>query len=755
MKILKNIFKTIINFKTYAFIFILYSFQLSANQGNFEFEISGNINTDKEVILTIIDKIPNNVDDEFSNYLLKELNNTNLFKDIKIRSEKNIYFIDVEEYPVIQKVYFDGNERFKDEDLNQLIDDLNFNIYNEDNIKIFISELKLIYSSFGYNDIKIDLTKQINDQNLATIYFDITENKITKIKAIKFKGNNDINSDDLADIINLKVKKLNNIFANNNFKPAQVDIDRQRLLNFYKEKGYADIQINYNIEFFDNNTVIVYFNIFEGTVYEVGEINYSNDIQDNNINDSLDNYLDTAILDNTIYNISLAEKIEKDISNIIKNSGIQFFEIKKLVNLNSSKADLLFEIKSSNPIYINTININGNTRTQDYVIRRVLDISEGDAFLSNDTNFIRRQINSLGFFENVEVKQTKLNGNLVNIDINIKENQTGTFTAGASFGTLDGATLVTGINENNIAGTGRKLEFMFNNSENNSEYKFNTTDRFFLNQKIDLSYGISFKESDFSKSSSYEINKFKLSSGLSYKFQDNLFHSIMLSYQLDDIYITDANSASRTIKNVEGGSAKFLLENGIIYSTLNNNFFPRNGNYLKFANIIETPSSSENGYFKNTLTVKKFKEFKNDIASFQAMIGNVISLNNSDILPSDKYSLGGRWLRGFDNYGVGPRDSSTSYIGGNNILATKIDYSKLLFKNDDNPIYFNIFNDIGIVWDNKTKPTYSDQSIRSSAGFGIKFYSFIGPIAFTWGFPIQDESYDIKRMFTFSLGNIN
>ena len=130
-----------------------------------------------------------------------------------------------------------------------------------------------------------------------------------------------------------------------------------RLLNFYKENGYADIQINYNIEFFDNNTVIVYFNIDEGTVYEVGKINYSNNIQDNNINDILDNYLNTADLENTIYNISLAENLEKDISEIIKNSGIQFFEIKKRVNLNNNKADLLFEITSSNPIYVNTINI--------------------------------------------------------------------------------------------------------------------------------------------------------------------------------------------------------------------------------------------------------------------------------------------------------------------------------------------------------------------------------------------------------------
>ena len=170
--------------------------------------------------------------------------------------------------------------------------------------------------------------------------------------------------------------------------------------------------------------------------------------------------------------------------------------------------------------------------------------------------------------------------------------------------------MVTGLNESNIAGTGRKVEFTFNNSDKNSEYKFNTTDRFFLNQKIDLSYGFSFKESDFSKSSSYEIDKYSFSSGLSYEFQDDLYHSISLSYELDDIYITDTNTASSTIKNVEGGSVKLVLENGITYNTLNNIFFPRNGNYIRFSNIIESPSSSKNGYFKNTVTLKNLKNLK-------------------------------------------------------------------------------------------------------------------------------------------------
>ena len=279
--------------------------------------------------------------------------------------------------------------------------------------------------------------------------------------------------------------------------------------------------------------------------------------------------------------------------------------------------------------------------------------------------------------------------------------------------------------------------------------------RFFLNKDMDLSFGLSYKEKDYSKSSSYELDQYQVSTGLSYKFQDDLYHSVKIYYELDDIFVTDKSTASSTIMDVQGGSAKFILENGITYNTLNSYFFPRNGNFFKFSNTIETPSSSKNGYIKNAITFKKYKEFNKDIASFQTLIGNVFSLSNSDILPNDKFSLGGRWLRGFDNFGAGPRNSRTSYIGGNNILTTKIDYSKLLLKNDDNPIYFNVFNDIGIVWDNKTLPTYSNESIRSSAGFGIKFYSFIGPIAFTWGFPIEDESYDIKRMFNFSIGNIN
>ena len=152
---------------------------------------------------------------------------------------------------------------------------------------------------------------------------------------------------------------------------------------------------------------------------------------------------------------------------------------------------------------------------------------------------------------------------------------------------------------------------------------------------------------------------------------------------------------------------------------------------------------------------KKYYSLDESIFSIQAKAGNILSINNNEILSDDKFTLGGRWLRGFDSFGAGPRNSRTSYVGGNNLIALKLDYSKPLSLNQQNPIYFNLFNDYGSVWSNKNTVTFSDNAFRASYGFGINYYSPIGPIGFSWGFPIADKDYDIKRMFLFSIGNLN
>ena len=158
---------------------------------------------------------------------------------------------------------------------------------------------------------------------------------------------------------------------------------------------------------------------------------------------------------------------------------------------------------------------------------------------------------------------------------------------------------------------------------------------------------------------------------------------------------------------------------------------------------------------KNEIVHRKFIPFYDNIFSIQTKLGNITSLENKEILNDNKFALGGSWLRGFDIYGVGPRNSYTSYQGGNNVIVTKFDFDRPINKISDNPVYLTIFSDVGKVWGNKNNPTSSTESIRSSYGYGIKWYSPIGPLGFSWAFPIQDEDYDIKRSFLFSIGNIN
>ena len=157
----------------------------------------------------------------------------------------------------------------------------------------------------------------------------------------------------------------------------------------------------------------------------------------------------------------------------------------------------------------------------------------------------------------------------------------------------------------------------------------------------------------------------------------------------------------------------------------------------------------------NSIIHQKYYKKGVNIFSVKSKIGNILSFENKEINNDNKFSLGGRWLRGFDSFGAGPRNSRNSYVGGKNIIVSKFDLTRPINKNSDNPIDLNLFTDIGKVFDNKTSPTSSKESIRSSYGFGINFYSPIGPIGLSWAFPINSESYDIERMFLFSIGNIN
>ncbi len=722
-----------------------------------EFIIEGNQFTDDDIVISIIDKIPNETEEYQSNFILKKLISSNLFKSVEVSYDSNNYYINIIEYPSINKFFYTNNERIKDEEIDNIVNELELYTLSESKINNLIEELTKIYQSFGYNNIKIDYKSENYSNNSSDVYLDFNEGGITKINKINITGNTLFSKSEILSKIKSKTKKITNIFANNNLKLFEVNNDIIRIQNLYKSQGYRDVIVQYDVEYFSNNKVEINFLINEGQQYSLSAINIKNNLDKNkDIENILLSYVDmNQSIINNIYNSEKLDEIEYDIAEILENAGIQYFNITAFEKINNYKADVLFEISPTKPVYVNQINISGNERTYDYVFRRELNLIEGDPINNSKIKNINKKLNSLKFIGSVKVETTDINENSQDIDIIVEETQTGSFNVGLSIGTLDGASFVSGLKENNINGTGRTLEFLINTNNDNKEFVLSTADKFFISNEINHAYSLIYKENDYSKSQSYKLNTLTLDTSFNYILSKNTYHKIGFGYSLKDYIVTDSSTATTNIKNSEGESISFDISNTLTRNTLNSYLKPSKGNFFSFANYLETPSSSNNGFIKNIITGKKYFSMNKNIFSTQAKAGNIFSLNDSEILSDNKFSLGGRWLRGFDAFGVGPRNSRTSYVGGNNIAALKLDFSKPISLNEQNPIYFNLFNDYGTVWGNKNSVTSSDQDIRISYGFGINYYSPIGPIGFSWGFPLVDKDYDIKRMFLFSIGNLN
>ena len=748
----------------YIIFIIFFSFNVSFANENIKINIINGDNIDEQTIYSILDTY-NEINDDQLNDIIKTLKKNKYISDVNILKQESIYIINISQYKIINEVKFKGLKRFKKNNLNLILPfDEYLKVDDEKQINKFIADLKELYYSYAYNKINIDYELQnIDDnQNFTDIQFNVNEGKISKINKIKFIGNTFFTKGQLLDNIKSQQRNYLKLRIFNNFKYYVVENDIIRLRNLYLDSGFRDIQIESKTEYLESkNKFNIYFYIDEGKLYSFDNFNLIfnlksiNSDQITQIKNNFDDIVQEKFKKEKTFNVSKINSIEKDISKLLYDRGYSFFDIKIEEQLNDQNININFLISDSPPKYAKEITITGNKRTLDKVIRRNVHFAEGDPFNDRDIKNVNTRLRNLNFFKKIDIDSTKLDGNDYSVNIDVDEQPTGDFQIGVTFGTIEGATLITELNEKNIAGTGRDLSFVVNTSENKSKYKLSTKEPFAFNQPIDLLYGVEFNQKDFSSSSSYEVDTLKFDSGVNLDISDKLKYGFIINYELKDYTITDSSTASSSIINSSGKNVFINFINNLNYYDLNSFFNPSDGTSLYYQNTISPSTNSNGSLVKNEIVHRKFIPIDESIFSIQTKLGNITSLENKEILNDKKFSLGGSWLRGFDTYGAGPRNSYTSYQGGNNIIVTKFDYDRPINKISDNPVYLTIFSDVGKVWGNKTDPTSSSESIRSSYGYGIKWYSPIGPLGFSWAFPLQDEDYDIKRSFLFSIGNIN
>ena len=321
--------KIYFNFILFIFVTFLF-FVKSSNALNYPINISGNKFIDQEVVISLIKNLSEDLENVDQADIIEQLNNTGYFKNIEINKFNNSLNIKLEEYPLFKNVEFKKNKRFKKDDLLKIFREANeFNIYNEFNINNTLDQYYNLYKSFGYNSINIDYEVINNDNNETDIFFTFNEGKISKIRKINFYGNTSFSKNRLMNQIKSRERNFFKFIYNSNFKINVLDNDKIRLLNYYQNNGFKDVNIDIKYEFESNSNFFdIYFNINEGPKFFIKEINLSTKLKDFNDNqiESLNTIIDNKFIINekkfkNIYDEKLLLEIKKELADYIFNQG--------------------------------------------------------------------------------------------------------------------------------------------------------------------------------------------------------------------------------------------------------------------------------------------------------------------------------------------------------------------------------------------------------------------------------------------------
>ena len=583
--------------------------------------IDGNNNVDDEIIFSIINEKISDYSTNNLNEIIKTLYETGNFKSVEIENKDNEIILKIIENPSIDKIIFNGNERFKKEEILEIFDkEKYFQTFNLSNINEFIFNLKNLYSSFGYNIVEIDYDIEDNDPslNIINLIFNINEGNLSKINKIYFTGNDSFSSTKLKSIIKTKQFNILKLARSSNYKKYQIQEDKIKLLEFYKNSGFKNISIEIENEFIEKrNRLNVYFFINEGDQYyfrnidfDFTKINIDKTIADKIIENEL-LILNKIINKNNFYKPEVYDESIDRLTGVLYKNAQFFFKIDVLEKEEDKFIDIKFEISETQPTYVNNINIYGNTRTKEKVIRREMTFVEGDPYNEIEIANSKKNLQRLGFFKNIQIVDEKID-NQVDLNIMVEEKLTGEFNIGVGIDSYDGATFITGLKEKNIYGDGRELTLNIDTSAHNTIYSFGIVEPYIFNKNIDLIFDASYSFKDRSEVKSYDLEVFNTDIGIRYDLTNKISHSIILEYILKDYEITNT-SASDSVKKLGGNNADILLDNKINYFDLDSFFRPSRGSSASYLNVISPATNDANGYIKNYLKYSKYYTFKKKI----------------------------------------------------------------------------------------------------------------------------------------------
>ena len=738
-------------FKIIPFIFF-FIFTLAKAENIKKIEVNGNDRISNNTILmfsnvSVGDKL-NAID---TNTILKNLYETNFFKDIEINLDNNILKINVTEFPIVQNVSIEGIKSKKIKD--QILDNIYFKERSSYN-KIFLNDDKLnlnnILKNNGYyfSDIQISIENIENNKVNINYIFDL--GKKSKIRKITFLGDKKVKDKKLKRVILTEEYKFWKFISGRKYlNETLIAYDKNLLKNFYLNKGFYNVQINSSFsKLIEDNEFELIYNIDAGQKIYFNNfvLNLPDDFDKNNYEEINELFRDLKGKYYSLYNV---EKLLNKIETITINEQYESIDAKIDEEVILDKINITFNIEEAPKSYISKINILGNNVTDETVIRNQVVIDEGDPFNQILYTKSLNNIRSLNFFRTVKGEILEENqNNTKSINIIIEEKPTGEIFAGAGTGT-NGTTVAFGIRENNYLGKGILLDTNANISTDSVKGKFLIENSNYKNSDKSVNLSVEALEFDRLSGQGYKSSKTGFSAGSKFEYYDDLFFGISIDNFAEKVTVND-NASSRQKKNAGNFFDSFLGFN-FIYDKRNQKFDTTDGFFSNYNLVL--PLYSETGTLKNSYNFKIFSElYENNVSTASLLLSTTTSVNDEDIKLSERLFIPGNRLRGFESGKIGPKDGS-DFIGGNYLTALNLTTSIPKLLENSQTVDFVAFFDAGNIWGIDYDDTINDNSkIRTSIGLGLNWMTPIGPLSFSYAEPITKTSNDIIEKFRFNLG---
>ena len=723
-----------------------------------DIKVEGLERVEPETVMSYIDIQRNKtVSQDRLDEALKQLYATGLFTDVVFNFKSDgLLTIKVVENPIINKRVFDGNNKVDDSILESEVQLAPRAIYSRSKVQEDVQRILEVYKRSGRYAAVVEPKIIKRDQNRVDLVYEINEGPIATINKVNFVGNRHYSDDDLQEEIMSKESRWYRIFSSaENYDPEKTNYDKEMLRRFYLKRGYADFRVVSAIAELspDKKSFVLTFVLDEGKRYKVSDIEIVSEIAEVDVAPM---YEEVLFEKGDWYNAELADKTVTALTEELGKKGFAFVDVIPVLEKDTQTGEIKikFEIKEGDRIFVNRINISGNTRTRDEVIRREFRIEEGDAFNASKLKASRRNVENLNYFSKVDIQTDPQDENKADVNVNVEEKSTGYFNVGVGYSTVNGALIRAGVTENNFQGRGQQLGLDVAVSQRTSEYQASFTEPYFMGRRLAAGVDLFRTDTDYQDEGSYDEETTGGRLRLGWNYTDDFSQYLRYTLKKDKISNVDRD-ASYYIKEEAGSYTGSVIGQTVVYDKRDSAINPKEGYYLSFGNDVAGLGGDEkylkfDGKAYKYYTLADYYTFK-----FFVNAGYIVGYNGKDVRLSNRYYLGGSTRRGFETAGIGARDKFTKDALGGNWMVYSGAEMTFPIGLDELGIKGRTFVDMGMLG----KPDNIDEryvdyssSPRVAAGFGFQWLSPMGQIDIDIAFPIVKEKYDETEVFRLNFG---